>query len=290
MTTEVATQEESKAIGPAFSNAESFAFAQRQAQALASSDLVPTLYRNKTANCLIALEIAQRLGDSPLMVMQHLNIIHGKPSWGAQYIIAKVNACGRFSEPMEFEYFGEGDARGCYAFTTRKKKIVKGPPCTVDMAKKQGWWTREGSKWPTMTEQMLAYRAATFFGRLHTPDLLLGMRTEDEAREEVDLGQASVVETVSPSSAADKLNKRLRGTKDSHPSAEQATQAAVDAPQAPPPASQQEGSRPVSPLEKEIPAAALQAPTLGEAGAPGAAIQGGNGNAVPPASQKRVRF
>jgi hypothetical protein len=39
---------------------------------------------------------------SPFVVMQHLHIIHGRPSWSSSFIIAMVNCCGRFS-PLRFE-------------------------------------------------------------------------------------------------------------------------------------------------------------------------------------------
>jgi hypothetical protein len=48
------------------------------------------------------------------------------------------------------------------------------------MAKAEGWLTRAGSKWQSMPELMIRYRAASFFGRLYCPDILNGMYTADE--------------------------------------------------------------------------------------------------------------
>src|ERR1700683_2890703 len=79
-----------------FSTAQAFENAQRMAIALSKSSLVPKEYLNNTANCLIALEIAQRTQSSPLLVMQNLYIVHNKPSWSSQFIIAAINGCGRF--------------------------------------------------------------------------------------------------------------------------------------------------------------------------------------------------
>ena len=86
----------------------------RQATALAKSSLVPEAYRDNPANCMIAMEMAQRIGASVMAVMQNLHVIHGKPSFSSTFLIATVNACGRFS-PLRFRFDGEGDDYGCRA-------------------------------------------------------------------------------------------------------------------------------------------------------------------------------
>jgi hypothetical protein len=164
-----------------FANGEAFEHAQRIAKMLSSSDLVPQSYKGNVANTLVALEMAHRLGDSPLMVMQNMNVIHGKPSWGSSYIIAKLNSCGRFN-PIKFRAFGEGDGLTVIAWTNdvRTNELLEGPPISIAMAKKEGWYTKNGSKWPTMPDLMLRYRAAAFFGRLYAPELMMGMHTSEE--------------------------------------------------------------------------------------------------------------
>lgn len=168
----------------AFSGGSAFESAQRMAKALASSDLVPKEYKGNIANCLVALEISQRTGSSALAVMQSLNIIHGRPSWSSQYIIAALNSCGRFS-PLRFEMTGDGDKRQCMAWAIDKSDGAKleGPVVSMAMAKAEGWLGKSGSKWATMPELMLRYRAASFFGRLYAPDILMGMQSDDEVRD-----------------------------------------------------------------------------------------------------------
>ena len=53
----------------------------------------------------------------------------------------------------------------------------------MQMADAEGWTKKNGSKWKTMPELMLSYRAATFFGRMYCPDLLMGMQTADEVED-----------------------------------------------------------------------------------------------------------
>ena len=167
----------------AFASESGFESAQRMARALVSSKLVPTTFQgdDNIGSALIALEIAQRLGASPLMVMQNLNVIHGRPAWSSQFIIAALNSCGRFS-PIRFDVNGDGDAQSCIAWAYDKSTgdRLEGPPCSITTAKKEGWFSKTGSKWQTMPELMLRYRAAAFFGRLYAPDLLMGMQSVEE--------------------------------------------------------------------------------------------------------------
>lgn len=179
--TEVATTGQ----GFAFANKTSFENAQRMALALTSSTLVPKEYQGKenTGNAIIALEMAQRLGVSPLMVMQNMNIIHGRPSWSSQFIISAINACGKFS-PLRFDWEGtEGeDTWGCRAYATELStgEVLKGSKVTIKLAKDEGWYSKAGSKWKTMPEQMLMYRAGAFFGRIYAPEIMNGMQTREE--------------------------------------------------------------------------------------------------------------
>ena len=173
-----------------YKNEQTFALGQRQAKSLCQSDLVPQSYQGQKglANCLIAIEMANRMNISPLVVMQNMNVIHGKPSWSAQFVIATIMGCGRFED---FDYEEKG-TKAVRARAIRRKdgKEVFGAWVTMEMAQKEGW-TRN-SKWSTMPQLMLRYRAATFFGRQYVADLLLGIQTEDEI---VDIQPVNVTET-----------------------------------------------------------------------------------------------
>ncbi|RYF09762.1 MAG: hypothetical protein EOO77_23060 [Oxalobacteraceae bacterium] len=187
----VATTDQQTAVAPFANSTSGFELAQRQANALAQSDIVPVAYKGKVANCLVALEIAHRSNESPLIVMQNLNIIHGRPSWSAVYIIGKINTCGRFDK-LQFKY--DDGEQTCFAFARDREQdvLVKGPTISIDMAKKEGWFQKAGSKWQSMPSLMLSYRAATFFGRMYCPEVLLGMQTQDEVRDVGPNDQASL--------------------------------------------------------------------------------------------------
>lgn len=173
---------------PGFSSASGWELAQRIAKAFASSDLMPQAYRGNIPNCLIALEIANRTGASPLLVAQNLYIVHGNPGWSSKFLIATFNQCGRFSAMRyEFKRNQAGDATACRAWAIEKAtgERLEGSWVTLDMAKAEGWSSKNGSKWKTMPELMLQYRAAAFFVRTYAPELSMGLQTAEEAHDGV---------------------------------------------------------------------------------------------------------
>jgi hypothetical protein len=164
-----------------------FALAQRQAKALAQSDLVPQAYRGNIPNTLLAMEIASRIGASPLLVMQNLYLVQGKPSWSSSFLIATVNACGRFS-PLRFEVVGTDAAAKDYkvrAYATDKESGERcdGPWITWKMVEAEGWNKKGGSKWLSLPDLMFRYRAAGFWTRLFAPEVSMGILTAEEARD-----------------------------------------------------------------------------------------------------------
>lgn len=221
-------------------NLESFELSQRIAKMLSSSTLVPEQYRatiqkkagkddygnqlyietpnpNGLSNCVIALNMSNRMGADPLMVMQNLYLIEGRPAWSSQFIMAAINSCGRFSA-LRFELEDLGEKEVEYQVTewqNRQKKVVtktvkihdmactawviekgslntdgsavilKSSRITIEMAVKEGWYGKNGSKWQTMPEQMLRYRSASFFGRVYAPELLMGLRSVEEEQDKI---------------------------------------------------------------------------------------------------------
>lgn len=202
----------------------SFASAQRMALALTSSTIVPENYRGKDnmGNALVAMDMANRMGISPIMVMQNLHVIEGRPSWASKFVIAALNSCGLFG-PIKWritdlgektvsreEWTGPKGSRTkstvnvkihdkefiAYATEKATGDILEGPPVTFGMAVQEGWFFKPGSKWQTMPDLMGRYRSASFFGGLYAPHVLNGMQTT----EEVDDITYSVVSEPAPAS------------------------------------------------------------------------------------------
>lgn len=160
-----------------------FELAQRKAAIYAKSSLVPQHYKDNIGNVLIAENMAMRMGADVLMVMQNLYVVHGTPGWSAKFLIACFNQCGRFSA-IKYRFTGEKGklSWGCIATTTEigTGEIIEGTEITMEMAKAEGWSTKNGSKWKTMPEQMLRYRAATFLIRTTAPEIGMGLMTREE--------------------------------------------------------------------------------------------------------------
>lgn len=226
----VKAPEQSTDVEMGFGSKLGFDVMYRAANLLANSTIVPAAYRAVTEikkygkvvgtesnpsgipNAMVALNMANRMGADPLMVMQNLYIIEGRPSWSSQFIIAAINSSGRYT-PLRFKLSEPGDPtvieyettewvdgpndkripktitktaavqhRTCVAWAIEKAtgERLESPEVSIQMAIDEGWLTKNGSKWQTMPDLMLRYRAAAFFGRFYAPELLMGLRTVEE--------------------------------------------------------------------------------------------------------------
>ena len=186
-----------------YSSIQSFESAQRIAASLADSALVPVNFQGQKGlpNCILAIEISNRMGMSPFQVMQNLNIIHGRPSWSSQFIIGLIQGSNRFDG---FTYDETADSCQCLAVLKTTGEQVSGPRITMDMAKKEGW--TKNPKWQSMPQTMLRYRAASAFGRFHIPDLILGIQSVEE--NEVIEAEVSVA-SEPPESKLDQINNAM---------------------------------------------------------------------------------
>ena len=187
-------------------NMQSFESAQRMAKALSTSTLTPKDYQGNIGNCLIALDMSTRLQMAPTAVMQNLYIVNGRPSWSSQFITAIINNSRRYRKPLMFDVKGKGKDLSCIAWTEdHEGNRVEGIEITMKMAEDENWVSKNGSKWKTMPELMIRYRAASFFGRLHCPDLIMGVYSDDEVRDFTDKsGKADKPKHEVPSISFDK--------------------------------------------------------------------------------------
>lgn len=175
-----------------FDTSQGFDLLQRGAKLLAASSLVPKEYQGNLPNCVIALNMASRIGADPLLVMQNLYVVHGRPGWSSKFLIASFNQCGRFSA-IRFEWLSEQgkDDWGCRAWATEKEtqQRIQGPWITIALAKKEGWVEKNGSKWKTIPELMLMYRSAGWLVNTHAPEISMGLNTVEELGDVFDAQQ-----------------------------------------------------------------------------------------------------
>ncbi len=230
MNSDIQVNAQMNAPGTGLFNFNNFGEVVRAAELLANSNIVPETYRsvvikssgwgdsyketrtenpNAVANCLIALNMSNRMGADPLMIMQNLYLIEGRPAWSSTFIIAGINSCGRFGTlNFEFTDLGNRDIQyqeatgygrnkqynnktaninefSCVAWAIDKAtgNKIESSPITLELAIKEGWYFKKGSKWPTMPQQMAMYRAAAFFGRVYAPEVTMGIYTKDEVED-----------------------------------------------------------------------------------------------------------
>lgn len=174
-------------------NARGLGALMKLSEQLAGATIIPETFQGKPANVLIALNMAQRLNAEPLMVMQNMYVVYGNPSWSSKFLIACFNGCGRFSS-IKYEFFGTPgtDDYGCRAWATEfaTGERVQSIDVTIALAKAEGWMSKKGSKWQTMPQLMLQYRAAAFLIRTCAPEISMGLSTAEEIVDEAPMKPA----------------------------------------------------------------------------------------------------
>ena len=161
---------------------ETMSVAVRMAEMLSKSTSIPQSYQNKPADCLLAIDLANRLGLSPITIMQNSQIIQGNFSWKGVACKALIENSGRYKKTRYVEVGTKGtDDWGMYLQAIDKEgEEINGVTVTIGMAKKEGWYSKNGSKWQTMPELMLKYRASAFFMRTECATSSMGFLTTEE--------------------------------------------------------------------------------------------------------------
>lgn len=196
--------------GDMLTDADAFDQGYRAAKLFASSSLVPAHLKGKPEDCFIALHMAKKMNEDPLMVMQNIYIVSGKAGWSAQFMIGRANRSGLFKDQITWETTGDGAALSVTAKATLQNGAEIHATASMAMANAEGW--TKNAKYKSMPEHMLRYRSATFLIRLYAPEVMLGLPTADE-NEDVAASKAKdvtpprprredfVVETEAPENA-----------------------------------------------------------------------------------------
>ena len=168
-----------------YSSSDTLRVARNYAQDLAKSTMIPTQYQNNYANCMVAMEYANRTGQSVLQVMQSLDIINGNPSWRGKALIAMVNSSGKYDHDLRFTYGKDnnGEITSCFAYTHQNGELIEGIPYTMEKAKKEKLLDKNNSFWQKDPTLMLTYRAVSRFVSLNCPEISLGLYTSEEQRD-----------------------------------------------------------------------------------------------------------
>ena len=179
-----------------------FELDQRRAKALSISTFFPDNLKGKAqtkeeadrisqANAVIVLDLASRMGLSPLEVAQSIFIIYNKPSFETKFLVARLNNSGKIKGRLKTIVSKDKQSAYCQAIDAETNETITGMTVSIDMAKAEGWYNKNGSKWKTLPELMLSYRAQSFFISQYFPEVKFGLKTTDEL---MDMPEAKVVD------------------------------------------------------------------------------------------------
>lgn len=153
--------------------------AYKFANIFAKSDIVPAHYRGKPENTFIAVQTAYRMNLDPMLIMQNTYVVSGKLGMNSTFAISLANSSGIFDSGIRYKLEGSGDTLKVTAYA-KVKATGEEISYTIAMSEAlaEGW--TKNSKYKTLPELMLRYRAAVFLIRTHVPEVLNGMHMVEE--------------------------------------------------------------------------------------------------------------
>lgn len=154
---------------------ENMAEAMKLAELMASAKLVPAALQKSPADCLMVIQQAIRWDMDPFAVAQECSVIQGKLMHSGKLVAAVVNARGNLIQRLSFEYSGDGDNR---TITVSGQLQGEPQPRVVEVVFKNA--RTANTMWQKQPDQQLMYHGARVWARRHTPELMLGVWSEEE--------------------------------------------------------------------------------------------------------------
>ena len=183
-----------------FASAAAYRHFNEIAKVFAGSIFVPDSFKNKPGECLIAIDIARRMGESELMVMQQMYVVKGRPGFSTKFMIGRANRLAGFKSTIKWvrEEIGPpvevsverkvSGNRQTVKFTMPNMKVTAWAidrfndriEVSVDtkMAIEEGWV--ENAKYTSMPEHMFRWRSSSMLINLYAPEVMMGMQTIEE--------------------------------------------------------------------------------------------------------------
>jgi hypothetical protein len=124
---------------------------------------------------MFVMEQAMRWSMSPFAVAMETSFIQGKPMFSGKIVAAAVVSSGAITGRLAYAYDGQGDNR-----TITVSGTVRGEaePRTVTVRLADA--KTANKVWNTQPDQQLAYHGARVWARRHTPEVMLGVYSEEE--------------------------------------------------------------------------------------------------------------
>lgn len=159
------------------------------ASVFSRSQLVPKHLQGKVEDCLILMNMAMRMKEDPLLVLQNCFVVSGTPGFKTQFLIARANASGGLKskirwnveklspEVLQADGYQIPNLRVTASAVDEFGELMESS-VTSEMAVKEGW--TKNPKYRSMPEHMLRWRAAAFLIRLYLPEVMMGMQSIEE--------------------------------------------------------------------------------------------------------------
>lgn len=148
---------------------------------------VPKHLQGNSGDCLAVTMQAMQWGMNPFAVAQKTHLVNGNLGYEAQLVNAVIIARAPIIGRPNFEWYGDWskvDGKTCKAHDVgvRVWVTIKGEsePRIHDVSFAQVGTTRNSPNWVNDPKQQIAYLATKKLARLHFPDVILGVYTEDE--------------------------------------------------------------------------------------------------------------
>lgn len=158
------------------------------AEVMATSRItVPKHLQGNPGDCLAITMQAMQWGMNPFAVAQKTHVVNGMLGYEAQLVAAVINTRAPIVGRLDYEWFGDwskvngktcnDDSVGVFVFATFKGESE---PRRLRMSMAQVGNVRNSPNWVSDPRQQAAYLATKKFARLHCPDVILGVYTDDE--------------------------------------------------------------------------------------------------------------
>jgi hypothetical protein len=171
-----------------------------QADTLIQSGALPSGIANME-QALAIIQYGRELGYAPMIALQNISLIKGRPSLAAHLIAARLKAAGikikvkewtekictlGFNEDFEFSY-------------------------TIEEATNAGL---HGDNWTKYPKQMLYARAVSMGGRVYAPEVLMGVYSIEEMQDVEEQPARTIIEEEKKKLSEEEFEKYLKAPKE----------------------------------------------------------------------------
>lgn len=189
------------------------------AKAVCQSDIIPTVYRGKPANILVAVGYGAPLGLTPMQSLQDISVINGKPTASSSFIASHVRMAGHKLRVKKDE-----KALSVTATIVRSDD----PDYPISVTRDKAWAQQMGllnkDNYRKQPLTMLTWRAITAVAREACPEILYGVQYSPDELHDLDTNSDVLAEVVDDEQQPSRQKRRGYGSRARQNPVEQAEQ------------------------------------------------------------------